>query len=125
MSEHSGNDTPVVDQTAVNARIAQRLGIPLDTVNDVIDVEIEYQVGVGICEDPDWTFRFWDPAELAGLEPVIDDVALANDAARFLGVEVSRALAIYATELDELIDAGVAVTADDDYDVAFDDDLDD
>lgn len=106
----------IIDQAEMNSLIADRLGIDISVVDDVMDLEAEFQVGVGIIDDPDHEFRYYDPATLANYGNAIVVADLAADAARFLDVPFDVAEAVLAAETDELADAGLVSEPDFDTD---------
>ena len=109
----------IIYQLEINSRIADRLGVDVSVVHDVMDVEAEFQVGVGIIDDPEHEFQYYDPATLAGQGHAIVVVDLAADAARFLDIPFDVAEAILDAETDELVEAGLVSEPD----FATDDDI--
>ena len=103
--------TQMIDSDVMSAWIAAETTIPFADVRRIIQVEEEYQDGVGVTSPPRATpYVFYRPADFGGLtaEDAGDLDRIANDAHRFLGVPADVAREVLDAETRYLELRGVA-----------------
>jgi hypothetical protein len=86
----------------VVAWVCEHSDVDADAARAVLDVEFEYQVGVGIVDDPDFEFRYYTRAELVDRPRHVDTQEIARDAERLAGVPYEVGLEVTDWELDYL-----------------------
>ena len=65
----------------------------------VLDLHDEYLVAAGIMHSPDHIFVHYDPATFENPPGIVDEMELAADAHRFLGISEADALQVLEAEL--------------------------
>lgn len=91
-------DAPVVDAEGQAYWISEQTDIPVAVVSQVLDLEYEFMAALGIADDPDLEFSYYDPQELSDVGKVVDTQRLAQDAERFLEVRADVAALILDAE---------------------------
>jgi hypothetical protein len=89
----------VVDPEGVVWWVAEHTNLPVDLVADVLGLEEELQMALGIIDPPrGHVFEFYDPQDLEGHPLVVDLARLARDAPAFLGVDEDLAMTVLEGE---------------------------
>jgi hypothetical protein len=101
------SDPPYIDTDGQVAWIAEHADLPYEVVAQVLALEFDYMVAVGIAQAPGYEFSFYSPDDLAG-EKSVDTLRLAQDAERFLGVPADVADKVFETEVEFLQMRGLA-----------------
>lgn len=68
----------------------------------VLDLHDEYLIAAGIMQAPDHTFVHYDPETFESPPGIVDELQLAADAYRFLGISEADALQVLEAELSYL-----------------------
>ncbi len=82
--------------------------MPQRIVEQVLDLEFEFMIGVGIVQVPDHEFRYYSPEELQHVGNVVDTERLAQDAERFFTIPAEVALLVFDAEYQFLKMRGLA-----------------
>ena len=109
LDSHDGNGIgPELDAAEQAAWISEETSLSRDVVDQVLELEFEYLVGVGIAQVPDHQFRYYSPDELESSGDVVDVERLARDAERLLGIPPETALQVFEAEHRFLQSKGLA-----------------
>jgi hypothetical protein len=99
-----------LDTDELAERLAERTGLPAETVAAVLEVETEFEAAIGIIPATGIDrWRWFDPDGWRGHPRVINEGWLAAEAARIADVPVDTALAVLAAKIDWLIETGLAL----------------
>lgn len=101
-------DAPTVHVEGQAAWIAEHVDVAQEVIEQVLDLEFEFLVGVGIVDDPTYNFRYYSVEELEDAERVVDPERLSRDAERILGIPVDLAAQIFEAEYQFLRMRGLA-----------------
>lgn len=90
-----------VDPVGIAAWVAEHADVTFAEAQAVLGVEFEYMVATGIAVGgpPDFTYRYYDPAELADALASVDTLRIARDAERLAGVAEAIGHRVLAAEL--------------------------
>jgi hypothetical protein len=103
-----------VDPEGLELWIAEHVGIERSTVADVLKLEFEYMIGIGLArpespDDVDYQFEFYDPIELLReRRGYVDCERISQDVERLLGIPAELANTVLNAELDYLRMRGLA-----------------
>lgn len=92
----------VVDTDGQAAWVSEHTDLPLDVVEQVLGLEFEYMVGVGVVDDPTFDFRFYSRDDFKGTSRMVDTDQIAQDAQRLLNVDPDIAKRIFESESEFL-----------------------
>jgi hypothetical protein len=89
----------VVDPEGVVWWVAEHTDLPVDIVADVLGLEEEFQMALGMIDPPrGQVFEFYDPQDFEGHPLVVDLARLARDAPTFLGIGEDLAMTVLEGE---------------------------
>lgn len=92
----------VVDTDGQAAWVSEHTDLPLGVVEQVLELEFEYMVGVGVVDDPAFDFRFYSRDDFKGTSRMVDTEQIAQDAQRLLNVDPDVAKRIFDSESEFL-----------------------
>ncbi len=98
----------VINAEGQAAWVSEHTDLPQRIVEQVLDLEFEFMIGVGIVQVPDHEFRYYSPEELQHVGNVVDTERLAQDAERFFTIPAEVALLVFDAEYQFLKMRGLA-----------------
>lgn len=88
--------------------VADEVGLDVETIMTMIEIEHEYMFGYGLVTGPEPEWRFFSPLEFGGSGTEVDPAFLAVIAEQRAGIPVDSALQVFESELNFLIQKGIA-----------------
>lgn len=92
----------VVDSDGLAAWVSEHTDLPRDVADQVLGLEFEYMVGLGIIDEPGFDFRYYSRDDFVSESSYVDTDQIAQDAHRFLEIDVEVALQIFEAETEFL-----------------------